>query len=120
MKRSSTANPGAAHHHNHPDAPRNDAVRPPSPIGSASHLVRLINITSSSGARELLVSLDIDQRCVGQPLAQAILGRSRFATAALAPASMASAALRNAVLLRPLWQWGYFDGQEFFRIPHTD
>ena len=64
MKRSSTANPGAAHHHNHPDAPRNDAARSPSesPYGPPSYLVRLINVTSSSSARALLMSLDIDPR----------------------------------------------------------
>ena len=69
MKRSSTANPGAAHHHNRPDAPRNDAARNAQPNRLAILFGRLISVTSLSGAREVFVSLDIDQRCVGQPLA---------------------------------------------------
>jgi hypothetical protein len=69
MKQSSTANPGAAHHHNRADALRNDAERPLGPISSPSHLVRLIKVASQSGARELFMILDIDLRCVGQTLA---------------------------------------------------
>jgi hypothetical protein len=79
MKRSSTVNSGAAHHHNQPDAPRNGAARTPieSPNGLLSYLVRF-------GVPELITSPEIDQRCVDWLLAYSILDPSYFATASLA------------------------------------
>jgi hypothetical protein len=73
MKRSSTVDSGAAHHHNQADAPRNGAARTPTEI-----------LFGSIRCPELITSPDIDQHRVGWLLAYSILDPSYFATAALA------------------------------------